>query len=573
MCRSFLTPDRFTDAGVGNIAKAKNYVEGKHRYYGRLNQGVVTINLPYIALLADGDESRFWPLLDEYLELCHRALRCRHERLLGTSSDISPIHFQHGAIARLDKGQKIDELLYHGYSTISLGYAGLAECVWALEGESHTQPRGKKLGLRIMQYMNDKCNKWRSQEDIDYSLYGTPIESTTYKFAKALQKRFGLIPHVSDKSYITNSYHIHITEPIDAFSKLTFESEFQALSPGGAISYVEVPNMQDNIPAVLAVIRHIYDNILYAELNTKSDYCQVCGFDGEIEIVEEDGKLIWKCPNCGNTDHNKMNTARRVCGQENSYMATLKRVNSGNPANNQGNPEPSLVNEKTMKEHKCEVCGRPLKNKQRAYGKVLCDKHLKQFKKYGKFLDNNPRTIYDLNEIRVDGDTAYMDIYDKHCNKVAEVVFDAEDIPKVQYTKWHLGYGYAVNYSKRQGHTKHFHRVILGTDQFVDHIDGNKLNNRKSNLRLCTKSTNAMNQSWPKGVNERKDGRFMAYIKKNQKMLNLGIYIDKEEAQWARWYAERVLFKEFARKAVEPDILKSRKAQIKEYVDRKVQRL
>lgn len=313
-CRSFLTPDRFTDAGVGNIAKAKNYVPGKHKYYGRLNQGVVTINLPYIALLAHGNEKEFWPIFDEYLELCHRALLCRHERLKGTLSDVSPIHWQHGALARLDKGEKIDELLYHGYSTISLGYAGLAECVYAIKKQSHTQPEGKEFGLRVMQHMVDKCAEWRDESDIDFSVYGSPIESTTYKFAKALQKRFGIIPHVSDKSYITNSYHCKVTEEIDAFTKLTFESEFQALSPGGAISYVEVPNMQDNIPAVLALIRHIYDNILYAELNTKSDYCQVCGWDGEIAIVEKDGKLIWECPNCKNRDRSKMNICRRVCG-------------------------------------------------------------------------------------------------------------------------------------------------------------------------------------------------------------------------------------------------------------------
>ena len=313
-CRSFLTPDRFTDAGVGNIANAGNYVPGKHKYYGRFNQGVVTINLPDVALSAGGNIEKFWSIFDERLELCHRALRCRHDRLKGTLSDAAPILWQYGACARLKKGEPIDKLLYDGYSTISLGYAGLYECVKYMTGKSHTDPSATPFALSIMQKMNDKCKEWKTAENIDYSLYGTPLESTTYKFAKCLQKRFGVIEGVTDKGYITNSYHVHVTEKIDAFTKLKFEAQFQHLSPGGAISYVEVPNMQQNLEAVLQVMKFIYDNIIYAELNTKSDYCQVCGWDGEIEIVEEDGKLIWRCPKCGNTDQDKMNVARRTCG-------------------------------------------------------------------------------------------------------------------------------------------------------------------------------------------------------------------------------------------------------------------
>lgn len=302
-CRSFLTP----------------YVDenGKPKYYGRFNQGVVTINLVDVACTAcrDGkNEEKFWEILDERLELCHRALMCRHERLEGTTSDAAPILWQHGALARLKKGETIDSLLHGGYSTLSLGYAGLWECVLEVKGKKLTEPEGELFGLKIMQKLNDACLKWRNAENIHYSLYGTPLESTTYKFSKCLQKRFGIIPGVTDKGYVTNSYHIHVTEPIDAFSKLKFEAKFQALSPGGAISYVEVPNMQNNIEAVLQVMKFIYDNIMYAELNTKSDYCQECGYDGEIEIVEEDGKLIWRCPNCGNTDQTKMNVARRTCG-------------------------------------------------------------------------------------------------------------------------------------------------------------------------------------------------------------------------------------------------------------------
>lgn len=315
-CRSFLTPDRFTDVGVGNISNAKNYVEGKHRYYGRFNQGVVTINLVDVACSSKGDMDKFWDILDDRLELCHRALRLRHERLLGTPSDVAPILWQHGALARLDKGETIDKLLYHGYSTISLGYAGLYEMCKYMTGKSHTDEEARPFALEVMQKLNEACAKWKAEENIDYSVYGTPLESTTYKFAKCLQKRFGSIPGVTDKNYITNSYHVHVSEEIDAFKKLKFESDFQKLSPGGAISYVEVPNLQGNIPAVLSVMEFIYDNIMYAELNTKSDYCEVCGYDGEIKIAEEEGskKLIWKCPNCGNTDQNKMSVARRTCG-------------------------------------------------------------------------------------------------------------------------------------------------------------------------------------------------------------------------------------------------------------------
>ena len=313
-CRSFLTPDR-SGNGWDNIANAKNYEPGKPKYYGRFNQGVVTINLVDVALSSGRDVDKFWQIFEERLELCHQALQCRHERLKGTLSDAAPILWQYGALARLQKGEPIDKLLYGGYSTISLGYAGLYECVKYMTGKSHTDVSAKPFALSVMQKMNDKCAQWKAAENIDYSLYGTPLESTTYKFAKCLQKRFGLIPGITDKSYITNSYHVHVSEQIDAFTKLAFESEFQQLSPGGAISYVEVPNMQQNIDAVLEVMQFIYDNIMYAELNTKSDYCQVCGYDGEISIREdEDGKLVWVCPQCGNTDQSKMNVARRTCG-------------------------------------------------------------------------------------------------------------------------------------------------------------------------------------------------------------------------------------------------------------------
>ncbi len=311
-CRSFLTADR--SYKKGNLANAGNYKEGEHKYYGRFNQGVVTINLVDIGLSAGKDMNKFWSIFDERMDLCHRALRCRHERLKGTLSDVAPILWQYGALARLKKGEEIDRLLYDGYSTISLGYAGLWECVYSLIGKKLTEPEGKELGLEIMRKLNEYCAKWKDEENIDYSIYGTPLESTTYEFAKCLQKRFGIVKGVTDKNYITNSYHVHVTEPVDAFTKLKLESEFQALSPGGAISYVEVPNMLHNISAVMQVIRFIYDNIMYAELNTKSDYCQVCGYDGEIKIVEDDGKLVWECPQCGNRNQDKMNVARRTCG-------------------------------------------------------------------------------------------------------------------------------------------------------------------------------------------------------------------------------------------------------------------
>ena len=300
-CRSFLTP--YVDPETG-----------KPKYYGRFNQGVVTINLVDVALSSGGNFEKFWKIFDERLALCHRALQARHQRLMGTPSDAAPILWQYGALARLKKGEKIDKLLFGGYSTISLGYAGLYECVKYMTGKSHTDAGAKPFALSVMQHMNDKCNEWKKAENMDYSLYGTPLESTTYKFAKCLQKRFGIVEGITDKNYITNSYHVHVSEPIDAFTKLKFEADFQRLSPGGAISYVEVPNMQDNLEAVMSVLQFIYDNIMYAELNTKSDYCQVCGYDGEIKIVEDDGKLVWECPKCGNRDQNKLNVARRTCG-------------------------------------------------------------------------------------------------------------------------------------------------------------------------------------------------------------------------------------------------------------------
>ena len=314
-CRSFLTPDRFTDKGIGNIAHAKNYQDNKHKYYGRFNQGVVTLNLVDVACSSFKDENKFWQIMDERLDLCYRALMCRHERLKGTPSDVAPVLWQHGALARLKKGETIDRLLFDGYSTISLGYAGLYECTKYMTGHSHVDSEGKEFALKVMHRLNDACNSWKAATNIDFSIYGTPLESTTYKFAKSLQKRFGKIEGVTDRNYITNSYHVHVTEQIDAFSKLKFESEFQALSPGGAISYVEVPDLQDNLDAVMSVMIYIYDNIMYAELNTKSDFCQVCGYDGEIKIVNDaDGKLVWECPNCGNRDQDKMNVARRTCG-------------------------------------------------------------------------------------------------------------------------------------------------------------------------------------------------------------------------------------------------------------------
>ena len=327
-CRSFLTP--YVDPETG-----------KPKYYGRFNQGVVTINLVDVALSSGGNFEKFWKIFDERLDLCHRALQARHKRLLGTPSDAAPILWQYGALARLKKGEKIDKLLFGGYSTISLGYAGLYECVKYMTGKSHTDAGAKPFALSVMQHMNDKCNAWKKAENMDYSLYGTPLESTTYKFAKCLQKRFGIVKGITDKNYITNSYHVHVSEPIDAFTKLKFEADFQRLSPGGAISYVEVPNMQDNLEAVISVLQFIYDNIMYAELNTKSDYCQVCGYDGEIKIVEDDGKLVWECPKCGNRDQNKLNVARRTCG----YIGT-QFWNQGPHAGDQGSRAASVTTAK-----------------------------------------------------------------------------------------------------------------------------------------------------------------------------------------------------------------------------------
>lgn len=325
-CRSFLTPDRFSESGIGNIANALNYKEGEHKYYGRLNQGVVTINLPDVALSSGGDFEEFWNLLRKRLEICHKALRLRHERLLGTLSDVAPILWQHGAFARLEKGERIDRLLLHGYSTISLGYAGLYECVKYMTNESHSSGKGKEFGLSVMKALNDACSEWKKAENIDYSVYGTPIEYTTYKFAKCLKNRFGIIKDVTDHDYITNSYHINVREDIDPFEKLAIESEYQELSPGGAISYIETPDLANNPKAIITVMQFIYDNIMYAELNTKSDYCQVCGYDGEIKIIDVNGKLEWECPECGNRDQNKMNVARRTCGYIGSHFWNAGRT-------------------------------------------------------------------------------------------------------------------------------------------------------------------------------------------------------------------------------------------------------
>ena len=325
-CRSFLTPDRFTDNGVGNIANAKNYIPNQHKYYGRFNQGVVTINLVDVALSSEGDFDVFWDLLEERLELCHKGLKCKHKKLLGITSDVAPILWQHGAFARLNKGEKIDKLLYNGYSTISLGYAGLYECVKYMTGESHSGGKGKEFGLKVMQALNDACAKWKVEENIDYSVYGSPIESTTYKFAKCLKEKFGIIEGITDHDYITNSYHINVREKIDPFTKLKVESEYQQLSPGGAISYVEAVDLSNNLDVVIKLMQYIYDNIMYAELNTKSDYCQVCGYDGEIKIIDEGGKLIWECPNCGNKNQDKMNVARRTCGYIGSHFWNAGRT-------------------------------------------------------------------------------------------------------------------------------------------------------------------------------------------------------------------------------------------------------
>lgn len=583
-CRSFLTPDRFTDNGAGNIANAKNYKPNEHKYYGRFNQGVVTINLPDAALSAKGDMDEFWKILDERLELCHKALRCRHERLLGTPTSIAPILWQYGALARLGKDEKIDKLLFGGYSTISLGYAGLWECVYGLIKKKITEPEGKELGLKIMQTLNNYCNKWKADENIDYSLYGTPLESTTYKFAKCLQDRFGVVEGVSDKNYITNSYHIKVTEKVNAFEKLKFESEFQALSPGGAISYIEVPDMKDNIAAVLEVIKFIYDNIMYAELNTKSDYCQECGYDGEIQIVQEGNKLVWRCPNCGNEDQSKLNVARRTCGKQSSEIATIKNDRtSGKPRlyNNfedykAGNPEPSSQSNKNSKNSNykvCDICGRHEKHIIGYYGKKLCNKHYNQIKKYGHVLENSPRTIYDKNEIRVEGEIAYIELYDKSYNVVALAMIDAEDVDKVKYSKWRLNCnGYVISTNKFDGKTTFLHRRILNnTNQFVDHINGNVLDNRKQNLRLVTKSQNQMNVNY-KGVSKTKNDKHYAHIKIKGKAINLGVYVDEEEALYARYFAEKLLFKEYRFPKEEPFVLTNRKNEIENYVRNRLEK-
>ncbi len=583
-CRSFLTPDRFTDNGAGNIANAKNYKPNEHKYYGRFNQGVVTINLPDVALSAKGDMNEFWKILDERLELCHKALRCRHERLLGTPTSIAPIRWQYGALARLGKDENIDKLLFGGYSTISLGYAGLWECVYGLIKKKITEPEGKELGLKIMQTLNDYCSKWKADENIDYSLYGTPLESTTYKFAKCLQDRFGVVEGVSDKNYITNSYHIKVTEKVNAFEKLKFESEFQALSPGGAISYIEVPDMKDNIAAVLEVIKFIYDNIMYAELNTKSDYCQECGYDGEIQIVQEGNKLVWRCPNCGNEDQSKLNVARRTCGKQSSEIATIKNDRtSGKPRlyNNfedykAGNPEPSSQSNKNSKNSNykvCDICGRHEKHIIGYYGKKLCNKHYNQIKKYGHVLENSPRTIYDKNEIRVEGEIAYIELYDKSYNVVALAMIDAEDVDKVKYSKWRLNCnGYVISTNKFDGKTIFLHRRILNnTNQFVDHINGNVLDNRKQNLRLVTKSQNQMNVNY-KGVSKTKNDKHYAHIKIKGKAINLGVYVDEEEALYARYFAEKLLFKEYRFPKEELFVLTNRKNEIENYVRNRLEK-
>lgn len=570
-CRSFLTPDRFSDR-VGNIAKAQNYNKDKPIYYSRFNQGVVTVNLVDIALSSKKNMDKFWKVFDERMDLCHRALRIRHERLLGTPSDVAPILWQYGALARLDKGETIDKLLYNGYSTLSLGYAGLWECVYYLTGKKLTEVEGQELGLQIMQKLNDYANQWKEKENIDYSLYGTPLESTTYKFAKKLQERFGIIKGVTDKNYITNSYHIHVTEEIDAFSKLATESKFQRLSPGGAISYVEVPNMTSNIEAVLAIIRFIYDNIMYAELNTKSDYCQCCGYDGQISIQEDsNGKLIWVCPQCGNKDQSKMNIARRTCGRQlSSNIATYQNDRNSREALN-GNLEPSLMTNNNYKT--CDVCGRHQKHIVSYCGKHLCDKHYKQIKKHGHVLDNNPRTIYDKNNYTIVGNCVYIDLYNSSCDVVAQAIIDLEDLNKVKHIKWRLNSnGYAVNNSKFKGSTTFLHRVVLNTNSIIDHINHNVLDNRKCNLRIVTHSQNQMNCNY-KGVSSTNNKKYYAHIKLHQKMINLGTYLDESEALYARWKAEELLFKEYRYKKEEPQILPRRKKEIDEYVIKKVQRL
>lgn len=533
---------------------------------------MVTINLVDVALSSKKDFNKFWELMEERSKLVHRALQCRHERLSLATSDIAPVLWQYGALARLPKGESIHSLLHNGYSTISYGYAGLYECVKYMTDESHTSGKGKEFGLEVMQFIKDKCDKWKKEENIDYSPYGSPIEATTYKFATCLKKRFGVIEGITDKNYITNSYHVNVCEKIDPFEKLKLEAEFQKLSPGGMISYIETSNLTNNTEAVFEIIKFIYDNIMYAELNTKSDYCQVCGFDGEIQIYEdENGRLDWKCPNCGNTDHNKMNVARRTCGEP--LLPHTKAIEiQGKSEPNKDNPEPSFSIKKDNFYY-CDICGRKMFRKIKSHGRIFCNKHYKQFKKYGKCLDNNPRTISDRNEYHINGDITYIDLYNKECEVIAQAIIDTEDLQKVKYVKWKLSNsGYVMN-TPKTGSNLHMSRIILGVNTFVDHINHNTLDNRKKNLRIITKSQNQMNSN-RKGVYLQKNGKFLAQIKINQKIIYLGVYVFEEEAYWARWYAETLIFKEYQYKwKEEPFILEDRKKQIKIYVEKKVQRL
>lgn len=519
----------------------------------------------------------------------------RHHQLLGQPSDVAPILWQNGVIARLEKGEKIDKYLFNNYSTISLGYVGIAECVWRMKGCSHTTEEGKEFAIRVLKFLNDKCAKWRAETNISFSLYGTPMETTVYKFAKCLKKKFGIIPHVTDRNFITNSYHVHVEEEIPIFDKFSLESKFQELSPGGCIAYGEVPNMQNNIPGVIAIMRHIYDNIMYAELNTKSDYCQVCGFDGEIVAVEDNGKLVWECPNCGNRDTRKINLCRRVCGKDLLAFKESSNVKlpqstieiQGKPkfSNETGNLESSLstpvidnrmpmalrnVSEKQYP-YKCDICGRPMKRKVRAFGITYCNKHYNQIKKYGHAIDDNPRTIFDENDIYIKNGVAYMDLYDKYCNVVATTKFDIEDIPKAKRYKWRYAHGYA-HVGNKKITSLMFHRIIIDTDDFVDHINHDTLDNRKANLRVATKSQNAMNMNH-RGVRREKSGKWYPHIKINQKMISLGHYEHEEQALYARWYAEQILFKEYAYKKEEPELPEFMKKEIREYVDKKTQRL
>ncbi len=559
-----MTPDRIK----GNPAKALNYVEGKPKYYGRWNAGVSTVNLLDVALSSGGDFDKFWELLEERCNLCRKANTVRIKRLENTKSDVAPILWQHGAYARLEKGECIKPLIHGGYATCSLGYASLSECVRYMTGYSHShKPEGHDFGVAVMERLNEICAKWKEEDDIDWSLYGSPIESCTYKFAKALKERFGEIKGLTDKNYVTNSCHLDVTEKINAFDKLTIESEFQKLSPGGNVNYVESSNLQDNIPAVLAVIKHIYDTNMYAEINCKSDYCQECGYDGELLI---DDNMEWYCPNCGNRDQSKMNCSRRTCGKQAPIIATHQNNrNSGEvhtSLSETDNPEPSLSTKA------CCICGRIKSKLRKTHGKYYCEKHYNQLRKYGKCLDSNPRTHLDPNEIVVKGDFAVIYLYNRSGEKIAETKIDIEDIEKVKHIKWRLSHGYVNNSNKKNGPTIHLHRFVLNTDQFVDHINHDTLDNRKQNLRIVTKSQNAMNTNF-KGVSLTPAGKFYAHIKYHQKMINLGVYIDEAEAYYARWYAEKVLFKEYRFPKEKPFILPKREEEIESYVDKKVQRL